>query len=1762
MQKKMKGIFKKSLAVVMTFLMFLSAAPIVTAAPETLPNGYVIDMEALPKVHFPQHPEWEEIYHAAWQMHKSNIKKANLAINPNDVYFVDEAFNEEIYAWDTMFMMLFDKYGYNQFPTLEALDNFYFSQYDSENYSVGEVAGELQQGEASSVYYNSEGEHHNGGIKNKPELAVAKSPAELQAASFFESLNQTAATLNGAAQWTIDAEEINGGFPVFADPPKQVEGASSFAGAGSSTDPYLITSAADLATLAELVNSGTDSGAGKFYQLTENIQLSGDNNFVAIGTETNRFQGTFDGGFHTVSGIRIKTDKHTQGLFGYLYNGTVKNVGVVDLVIYSDANSAAIAGQAKGDSRILNCFVRNAYLHTENSAVGGIAGLLEGTSRVENCYVTDTFVGGRSFVGGLVGLIRSGTPVVKNCYSSANVIFNGDGYIFRKRYESNGTTYYDYTNVLGLNPPLWAWAEWEQYQIHGDISRFTKEINGKTIFQRIIDHFFFIEREKKMENGLYGKTSGDANGLDDSPNQDYPWVTATGGKGEQTYNDLSIQQAQLAYYISIIANEIGDTETAEYFTAEHQRISTLINDLMWDEEETMYSNLDVDGVTHTNISTPTNLWALAGHVATEETAESIIHNHALNSEKLFRPSGLATLAYDYPGDSNGRSAYSPKGKYWNGSVWAPTSYQYIRGLNEYGYDDLAFQEAIRHVNMVYDVYQEGYNGLNSIWECYSPDYTRPATTKGDSGNSRSNFVGWTGCLAIGIVIEDILGLDVNGPDNTITWTPHLSEENGISDLWYSHKGVENTVDLLAEKRDSASDALTFTVRADQDFTLIVNNNGVTETIAVTAGTHTYTVDGTNGEKSYLDAVSIPLDLSDDSLTPSEWEKTLDYVVFQNEKNESISDGLPYQTGKVNGLIYNVNTIGYRENSSQNPLSLRDSATMQSLGFVGAQDLVRKNNSAGNEGFMLMAPADNAIKTIKLLVGVKNTTATLTASLSDASQPELVQQLSGGKEEATYLITIPYRAASADKNLYLEYRIDTNASSDAEITLKGIALLEGGTTLPAVPENLIVTPGDKSLTVDATLPEGERYDNFVIYAGTDPSALESYTTSSLPYNLTGIENFETYYVAVAGIRDGVSSRVSNTVSTIPEPTGMSDYDRANVDLDRALTAILNGNTGLEDIRSSIKMETVGPVYGSKITVTSSTAEQEYGIMADGTVHRSIAGNISAQLVLQAAYQNNTYDRNLSATVRMFDPTTEAFVAGSSYPFNGTVNLTSEGSTDWAQFSTKFAADYAKKDTDTPSITNFKHLDSSYTEVAGDVPMKYIVTDAAAGTQPDGLKGIVSKFLGNGFEFNLPYREHMQKVKIYAGVYRATGKVELLINDQVMFTDYVSENATSLTINSFKAFDINFQATNPDDVITVRYTMTQSFTSSGNGGSLILPAVTLQDTEEQAVYPVSPVQDTRIEAEHYVRKGTQTANKEVCQDVDGGLNVGSINAGESLTYYIDVEKGGTYDLAFRIAAKNAVNPNMSILLDGQNIGNLTDTVVTGGWQTWKDFTVKELTLPAGRHTLKLNFGASGTNLNYLTFTPVTIDEPRIEVSMPDTIIKNEEFELTLRTDTDYEKLILLNENGRKVSFKVVSKTIHEDGSVSTVLRMWIGTVGVNRTLSVFDGTQELGSFSFDVLNIPTGIKSVEPAQPNAQAGEFFEVTMVTTPDLIKAVFYNETGRGIGRELVRREVKDGLMISVYRLMIATPGDRTIVAKADKDKQSEYPFAMDFQIQITPRG
>jgi len=203
-----------------------------------------------------------------------------------------------------------------------------------------------------------------------------------------------------------------------------------------SDETYTLSAAKDLAGLAKLVNDGNDFSE-KIVKLGANIVLNnteewknwyenstGLNEWVAIGTESCQFRGTFDGDGYAVSGVYISNSNDYQGLFGYLgYKGTIKNLRMEAFYIKGKNYVGALTGSNSyndGDKDyITNSYATGNVKGTER--VGGLVGYSNGP--ISNSYATGNVMGTES-VGGLVGYNYDG--LIINSYAAGNVTGGGN----------------------------------------------------------------------------------------------------------------------------------------------------------------------------------------------------------------------------------------------------------------------------------------------------------------------------------------------------------------------------------------------------------------------------------------------------------------------------------------------------------------------------------------------------------------------------------------------------------------------------------------------------------------------------------------------------------------------------------------------------------------------------------------------------------------------------------------------------------------------------------------------------------------------------------------------------------------------------------------------------------------------------------------------------------------------------------------------------------------------------------------------------------------------------------------------------------------------------------------------------------------------------------------------------------------------------------------------------------------------------------------
>lgn len=227
----------------------------------------------------------------------------------------------------------------------------------------------------------------------------------------------------------------------------------------SESTEFYLTTAEQLAGLAKLVNDDT-TFAGKTVYLENDLDLSG-HEWISIGYGANTlpgaFQGTFDGGSHTIYNLTSQegstsendnNNTYRNGLFGCINNATIQNLGIenADIVIPMEDTSTygkGILVDWMTNSTIKNCYTTGSI--TGGTAIekyiGGIAGFLNGNNTISGCYSSAEITGnydGSGYLegaglgpmdfwdslGGIVGASYSGNATISDCWFDGKIVVN------------------------------------------------------------------------------------------------------------------------------------------------------------------------------------------------------------------------------------------------------------------------------------------------------------------------------------------------------------------------------------------------------------------------------------------------------------------------------------------------------------------------------------------------------------------------------------------------------------------------------------------------------------------------------------------------------------------------------------------------------------------------------------------------------------------------------------------------------------------------------------------------------------------------------------------------------------------------------------------------------------------------------------------------------------------------------------------------------------------------------------------------------------------------------------------------------------------------------------------------------------------------------------------------------------------------------------------------------------------------------------------
>ncbi|MCR3760143.1 hypothetical protein KYB31_14285 [Clostridium felsineum] len=176
-------------------------------------------------------------------------------------------------------------------------------------------------------------------------------------------------------------------------------------GKGTTDDPYIISNTKQLQNIKYEV--------GASYKLANDIDIA-NIDWTAIGSNSAvPFTGIFDGNGHSIENF---SGDYTNGLFGCVKGGTIKNLNIKNVSISDGSYTGALASNVYGGSTIDNCSVIDGTV-SGSGCTGGLIGIGSNVT-ITNSYSNINVIGKGDSVGGLVGSL---TGTIKDCYVLGNV---------------------------------------------------------------------------------------------------------------------------------------------------------------------------------------------------------------------------------------------------------------------------------------------------------------------------------------------------------------------------------------------------------------------------------------------------------------------------------------------------------------------------------------------------------------------------------------------------------------------------------------------------------------------------------------------------------------------------------------------------------------------------------------------------------------------------------------------------------------------------------------------------------------------------------------------------------------------------------------------------------------------------------------------------------------------------------------------------------------------------------------------------------------------------------------------------------------------------------------------------------------------------------------------------------------------------------------------------------------------------------------------
>lgn len=234
------------------------------------------------------------------------------------------------------------------------------------------------------------------------------------------------------------------------------------------------------------------------------------------------------------------------------------------------------------------------------------------------------------------------------------------------------------------------------------------------------------------------------------------FIPYLGSAYEYAAVDTNVEVYVGLIYTAALAEELKDTATAKDLLQKADALKISINSYLWNEEKGAYYPFDLKENKQIDILMASTFYPLRMKIAPKENKAKLItllknddhfnwNTIPLTSVSKLDPAFQTTIG-PYQGNAS-----------WSGNVWTLINEMVVRGLLDYGENELAAELAIKTIYAFNNNYTEFINPFDG------------------RGHGVLKYA-WTASQYLELIVEVIFGIKLDANENTVQISPNLTED--------------------------------------------------------------------------------------------------------------------------------------------------------------------------------------------------------------------------------------------------------------------------------------------------------------------------------------------------------------------------------------------------------------------------------------------------------------------------------------------------------------------------------------------------------------------------------------------------------------------------------------------------------------------------------------------------------------------------------------------------------------------------------------------------------------------------------------------------------------------------------------------------------------------------------------------------------------------------------------------------------------------------